>query len=58
MKSTLTFDIYLYDIAENGKKLGCWYFKNEVYKMLSQYPTIRLYYDKDCTKLATVENLY
>lgn len=48
----MRYNIYLYDTPN----MGLWYTKKEVACLIASGR--KLYYDKQCTKLATTENLF
>lgn len=53
----MKYDIYLYDIADNGRIVGCWWERAEFVRF---YPSMigRWYIDKHCAIPATLENIY
>lgn len=53
----MKYDIYLYEIVENGKVCGLWWERAEFEKIFSEMQK-RWYVDKNCKVPATSENIW
>lgn len=53
----MKYDIYLYEMAENGLIYGCWFNRAEFCKHYDALSN-RWHIDRYCNTLATPENIY